>query len=29
MIHAFVTDSGVSSDDADAFRARGIEMLIA
>ena len=29
MIHAFVTDSGISDADANAFRARGIEMLIA
>jgi DeoR/GlpR family transcriptional regulator of sugar metabolism len=29
MIHAFVTDSGISGADANAFRARGIEMLIA
>ncbi len=29
MIHAFVTDSGISDTDASAFRARGIEMLIA
>jgi DeoR/GlpR family transcriptional regulator of sugar metabolism len=29
MIHAFVTDSGISESDANVFRARGIEMLIA
>ncbi len=29
MIHAFVTDRGISDADADAFRARGIEILIA
>jgi DeoR/GlpR family transcriptional regulator of sugar metabolism len=29
MIHSFVTDSGISEADANAFRARGIEMLIA
>jgi len=29
MIHAFVTDSGISEADANAFRTRGIEMLIA
>jgi DeoR/GlpR family transcriptional regulator of sugar metabolism len=29
MIHAFVTDSGISDADANAFRARGIEILIA
>lgn len=29
MIHAFVTDAGISEADASAFRARGIEMLIA
>jgi DeoR/GlpR family transcriptional regulator of sugar metabolism len=29
MIHAFITDSGISQADANAFRGRGIEMLIA
>ena len=29
MIHSFVTDSGISEADANAFRSRGIEMLIA
>jgi len=29
MIHSFVTDSGISAADANAFRARGIEVLIA
>ena len=29
MIHSFVTDAGISEADAEAFRARGIEMLIA
>jgi DeoR/GlpR family transcriptional regulator of sugar metabolism len=29
MIHAFITDAGIAAADADAFRARGIEMLIA
>jgi DeoR/GlpR family transcriptional regulator of sugar metabolism len=29
MIHAFITDSGISEADANAFRGRGIEMLIA
>lgn len=29
LIHSFVTDSGITEADATAFRARGIEMLIA
>lgn len=29
MIHSFVTDSGISETDANAFRSRGIEVLIA
>jgi DeoR/GlpR family transcriptional regulator of sugar metabolism len=29
LIHSFVTDSGIADSDAAAFRARGIEMLIA
>lgn len=29
VIHSFVTDTGISDADAEAFRARGIEMLIA
>lgn len=29
MIHAFITDQGISTADTNAFRARGIEMLIA
>lgn len=29
MIHSFITDAGISEPDANAFRARGIEVLIA
>lgn len=29
MIHSFITDDGISEPDANAFRARGIEVLIA